>query len=192
MPSIRLFRAIVVAVVPVVGAIALVLPTHADATAPGQAADRGTHSDRAAVVDLSQPENLPVGAPPKVAYVDRKKLRSPIFRPGKSALAAGRGRYVNHLMRVRGGYIVTIYSPGTVRFVADDGRRKTLAHLDSSHYVVDAVASGDGRLVAITVGRINGYHQRVTVRRVSTCTWSPTMPSRPPSPSLCSPGVVPC
>ena len=144
----------------------LVLPTYAGASASGPVSAIGAGTERVAVVDLTQPQTLPVGAPPATAYLDHARSGSPIYRPGRSALAVGSGRSVSHLMRVRGGYIVTIGSQ-TVRFVGADRRRETLAQVAFPEFVEDALASADGRLVAIIVARSRGRHDRIEIRRIA-------------------------
>src|SRR5690242_11754426 len=76
-----------------------------------------------ATVDLIEPEDLPIGDPPQVAYIDALTRDTPIYRPGKEPLAVGPGRLVRQLTQVRGGYVVTMSNlrRSWVQYVANDG-----------------------------------------------------------------------
>ena len=158
-----LVRSLSVAVLGAACGVAL-LAGPGDASAPRHAAAHTAARAKPALVDVGSPQNLPTGGPPRAAYLDFRG-RSPIFRPGEPSLDVGTGR-PRSLMRVHGGFLVTIGS-STVRFVGDDGERRRMDHVDSPEFVDDAVASGDGRLVAITTHHGNGRHEHLTVRRVS-------------------------
>lgn len=148
------------------GAVTLVatalLPLAADGAAPGP----GPVGRAATVVDVSDPQHLPGGHAPRAAYLDFTSSHSPIYRPGMAPLGVGPGS-PRHLMRVRGGYLVIVDS-AKVLFVADNGKRRLLdraATADRS--ASDAVASRNGRLVAVSVGGSNDRHERISVRRIS-------------------------
>jgi len=118
-------------------------------------------------VDLSRPQDLPFGDPPRAAYLNTSTQDGLIHRPGKAPLRTGWRRGVRDLVRVRGGYTITVLDR-CVRYLTDDGHRRNLVRLYLPHYVKDAVASGDGRFIAITVGDVNNrHHEQVIVRRIS-------------------------
>jgi hypothetical protein len=151
------------------------MPMGAAASVPAATKSGTSAAAQPTTVDLLQPQNLPIGEPPQAAYLNYPTRFSPIFRPGKAPLSVGSGQAPENLMRVRGGYMVTLSeftsqgpSAMLVRFIGDDGSRRPLVHVHLSDYVTDAVASGDGRFVAVTVfNTVKRHQERVIVRRVS-------------------------
>ena len=120
------------------------------------------------VVDLSHPEDLPVGAAPQAAFLDFSTGHGPIYRPGKTSLPVGKeSGYLDHLMRVHGGFIVTVNDGSSVRFVADNAHVSTLLRAPAGELVGNAVASRDGRLTAVTTSRDNNRDEHVTVIRIA-------------------------
>ena len=145
------------------GAAVLAAPVTADASASGPTVESGSVGVGPTLVVVSDPQNLPIGDPPRVAYFDWA-VRGPIFRPGKSPLPVGPGQPLT-LMRAHSGFLV--YVNNTVRFIGDDGHRRRLVRVENPRLVQDAVASRDGKLVAIAVAGLTGHHQRVLIRRLS-------------------------
>jgi hypothetical protein len=119
-------------------------------------------------VQLREPEDLPVGDTPRVAYLERYSPTGSIYRPDKVPLSVENVHHpVQHLLRVRGGYIVTI-SDHRVRFVGADGTLRDLVRARSPRFVKRAVASRGGRFVAVTTYTVDKPRYRLVVRRIST------------------------
>jgi hypothetical protein len=159
MVSMRLVRATVVAAV----MFAVSTGEPASVAAPVSGSARAATGQM--TVDLTEPESLPIGAPPRVAYLDYPGGNSPIYRPGDDPLPTAH-RGVQHLMRVHGGYVVIVLDH-LVRFVGDDGERSGLVRVGSPEFIQDVTASRDGRFVAVTVRNVDKAEERLIVRRVS-------------------------
>jgi hypothetical protein len=148
------------------GAATLVMPLGVAALVSASASSASAVASPT-IVDLRQPQNLPLGGPPRAAYLDRSTRSTPIVRPQKTPLPVGWSRGVEQLTRVRGGYTVAVLRV-RVRFIGDDGRRKDLLHVAPPAYVADTVASRDGRFLAITLGSTEKrHHQQILVKRIS-------------------------
>ena len=149
-----------------VGAVVL-LPLGAVAS-PSQGSVKTSRTSSSTVVDLSHPEDLQVGAAPQAAFLDYSTGHGPIYRPGKTSLSVGKeSGYLDHLMRVHGGFMVTVNDGSSVRFVADNAQVSTLLRAPAGEWVGNAVASRDGRLVAVTTSRDNNRDEHVTVIRIA-------------------------
>jgi hypothetical protein len=135
--------------------------------------DARPHRAVPTVVDLHFPESLPLGSPPQAAYlaipVPGSALPAVISRPGQTALPVGPGRLSN-LMRVRGGFTVRAEFADHIvlRFVGDDGSRHRVVRFRFSNLQADdAVASGDGRLLALTQDPLRRGLTWVRIVRIS-------------------------
>jgi hypothetical protein len=156
----------------VLGAAVLALPVAATASAPGllslSSAAPASAPAQTPTVGLNEPENLPLGGPPKSAYITgiRNGL---LFRPGDTPLATGGGGGEKFLTRARGGYLLTVDNQ-TVRYVSDaDQRHEVFRAPGSYNFVHDVVVSRDGLSVAITVrSNANPGVESVVVRRITT------------------------
>ncbi|HEX3929435.1 MAG TPA: hypothetical protein VHW64_01935 [Nocardioides sp.] len=151
-------------------AAVLAMPLMAMTSGPALSEGAVARASDPHVTELQLPQNLPIGAEPQVAYLafadfphSTEKL---IFRPGETPLDPESKHEDEHLTRVRHGFVLTS-NHTRVRFVRDDGSQRQLVRAKSPDYVADAIASRDGRFVAVTLHSVLQAREKIVIRRIS-------------------------